>query len=173
MLRLTPNIDAHRSVLTCNRFPDIAYFRDPDVQSILTAILYLHASRYSQVGYRQGMHELLAPLLYAIDFDSLEPSLASSSSSDSQLSELCDRTWVAADAFALFSIVMSGIGSWYEWREPPVDPHPVVGQVDMKPYIAPIVTVCNTIHGKYLKNTDPTLWGALQQSQIEPQIYGM
>jgi TBC1 domain family protein 5 len=80
------------------RFPDIPYFREQRVQSLLTTILYLHASRNPLVGYRQGMHELLAPLLYAVDFDSLDPTPSSlfNFSSD-QVAELCDREWIAAD----------------------------------------------------------------------------
>ena len=166
----SPDDRAHYDIH--NRFPDIAYFRDPNVQSLLTTILYLHASQSPRVGYRQGMHELLAPLLYAIDFDSLDPSLASSSSNPA-LAELCDRSWVAADAYALFHVIMNGVGEWYEWREPPPSPGPIVGQANATPYVAPIVVVCNLIHGNYLKNVDPVLWSALQESQIEPQIYGM
>lgn len=118
------------------------------------------------------MHELLAPLLYAIDFDSLDPSLASTSSLDPELAELCDPTWIAADAHALFSVIMANVGEWYEWQEPPAPPH-TDGQVEIKPFIAPIVTICNTIHGQYLRNSDPALFAKLKESQIEPQIYGM
>lgn len=118
------------------------------------------------------MHELLAPLLYAIDFDSLDPASASSSL-DPELVELCDPTWIAADAHALFSIVMGHVGTWYEWQEPPAAPVPADGQVEIKPFIAPIVTICNTIHGEYLQKSDPALWAKLKESQIEPQIYGM
>ena len=68
---------------------------------------------------------------------------------------------------------MNGVGEWYEWREPTPGPGPIVGQVNATPYVAPIVIVCNLIHGNYVKKVDPNLWSALEESQIEPQIYGM
>lgn len=144
------------------------------MQSLLTTILYIHASLHPLVGYRQGMHELLAPLLYAVDFDSLDPTPSFPSDvSPDQLAEVCDREWVAADAHALFEAVMSKIGVWYEWQELPKPLSPAGGQIDLKPYVAPIVSTCREIYDQYLKTCDPTLWSALQRSQIEPQIYGM
>lgn len=126
------------------------------------------------------MHELLAPLLYAVDFDSVDNvpgSVAStSSSSASQFMELCDREWIAADAHSLFEEVMSNIGSWYEWQESPptaAASSAQGGPVNLKPYVAPIVSTCHQIHDEYLKRCDPALWDALSRSQIEPQIYGM
>lgn len=154
-------------------FPDIPYFRDPRVQSRLTTILYLQAARDPLVGYRQGMHELLAPLLYAIDFDSVDSVASPTSSTSDQLYELCSQEWIAADAHALFEVIMSNIGAWYEWQEPPKPRLQADGQLDLRPYVAPIVSTCHEINDKYLKTCDPALWSALQRSQIEPQIYGM
>lgn len=176
------------------RFPDIPYFRDSHVQSILTTILYLHANSNPVVGYRQGMHELLAPLLYAVDFDSLDQISSTSSpispasstqnpspSPDEQLQELCSNEWIAADAYTLFERVMANIGVWYEWQEPPSPPSTTTaakvaasGRLELpRPYVAPIVSTCHELYDEYLKTCDPALWAALQRSQIEPQIYGM
>ncbi|KAF8321726.1 RabGAP/TBC [Clavulina sp. PMI_390] len=175
-LRKTIRQDVERT------FPDIPYFRDTRVQSILTTILFLHANSNPRIGYRQGMHELLAPLLYAVDFDSL-PSPApttseASASSDAQLYELCSREWIAADAYALFEVIMSNIGTWYEWREDPAKTaaagQHTTGRVEpLRPFVAPIVSTCQEINDQYLKNCDPALWSALQRSQIEAQIYGI
>lgn len=135
---------------------------------------------HGDIGYRQGMHELLAPLYYALDYDAIE----SDTCLDPELSEFCSRTWVATDAWALFGIIMQGVGSWYEWREPlpPVLPSPLrsqfrhgapEGQVDLQPYVAPIVLACQRLQSEMLKASDPMLWQGLQKSGIEPQIYGM
>jgi len=48
-------------------FPDIGYFRDDDVQQQLTNILFLYAVMHPDIEYRQGMHELLAPVYYAVE----------------------------------------------------------------------------------------------------------
>lgn len=167
-------------VLTHPSFPDIDYFRDPDVQSQLTHILYVHSILHPDVGYRQGMHELLAPIYYALDFDSVSPE----AELDPEISDFCSRTWVAADAWALFNVLMDGINAWYEWREPspPSLPSPLQTQyrhgavdkkVELKPYVAPIVIACQKLQAEMLKGVDPVLWQGMQKAGIEPQIYGM
>lgn len=162
-------------------FPDIGYFRDVDVQYQLSNILYLYSVSVPAIGYRQGMHELLAPLYYAVDYDSVSDDVE-----DPELRELCSRTWVAADAWALFSSIMHGVSRWYEWRESddvegigkpsPLANHVQLnpdGKIDLKPYVAPIVQVCNHIQDTLLRTVDPLLWKKMQAAGIEPQIYGM
>ncbi|KAF7806659.1 Ypt/Rab-GAP domain of gyp1p superfamily protein [Senna tora] len=45
------------------------YFQTPGCQGILRRILLLWCLRHPESGYRQGMHELLAPLLYVLQID--------------------------------------------------------------------------------------------------------
>ncbi|KAF7295000.1 Rab-GAP TBC domain-containing protein [Mycena indigotica] len=180
-------------------FPEIAFFRDPEVQLQLTHILFIYSTVINPVvGYRQGwnhhwllvwgilnfplvtgMHELLAPLYYAVDHDSVEES------TEPPLQELCARTWVAADAFALFCAVMKGASRWYEWQETPPSSRPTpgspfahhvhipVGPVEVKPYVTPVVQDCNRVQHQLLRTTDPLLWKHMQATGIEPQIYGI
>lgn len=165
------------SPLNRSRFPDVGYFRDPEVQSDLTNILFIYSLQNPVLGYRQGMHELLALLYYACDFDSISEERAVHLQ-DRELGDLFSRAWVTADAHTLFLAVMRGVGRWYEWREPPASlqkalPSPNSGPVEIQPYVAPIVEACNRIQSTYLKSVDPDLWKHLQASGIEAQIYGM
>ncbi|KAJ7063222.1 RabGAP/TBC [Mycena amicta] len=175
-------VETRKTILTDveRTFPEIAFFREPEVQLQLTHILFIYSNVINPaVGYRQGMHELLAPLYYAVDLDSVEHS------TDSSLEELCARTWVAADAFALFTAVMKGASRWYEWQEPPAASRQVpaspfathvhipVGPVEAKPYVTPVVEDCNRIQHALLRMTDPLLWKHMQAAGIEPQIYGI
>ena len=162
------------------RFPDYDYFRDVDVQNQLTQILYIYSVMHPDIGYRQGMHELLAPIYHAVDFDSLNRS-------DIQienLADLCAREWVTADAWALFARIMEDMGTWYEWREPtpPTLPAPLNAQYrhgtpeptgQVTTYVAPIVLACQKLQSQMLKATDPLLWNSMQKAGVEPQIYGM
>ncbi|KAI0747622.1 RabGAP/TBC [Daedaleopsis nitida] len=160
-------------------FPDITYFRDAEVQAELTNILYLYSDMHPDIGYRQGMHELLAPLYYAVDYDAI----SEEADTDPSLKEFCSKAWVAADAWLLFTAVMKGAGRWYEWQEtesqPESSPLPshvqlhVSGDARVKPYIAPIVEACNRVQSVLLKGVDPELWKAMQTAGIEPQIYGI
>ncbi|KAJ7685110.1 rab-GTPase-TBC domain-containing protein [Mycena polygramma] len=167
-------------------FPEIAFFREAEVQLQLTNILFIYSTVTNPtIGYRQGMHELLAPLYYAVDYDSVDDSVESG---DAALQELCSRTWVAADAWALFEATMRGASRWYEWQEPPAtsraasrfNPSPFTthvnipaGPVEIKPYITPVVEDCNRIQSHLLRAADPLLWKHLQAAGIEPQIYGI
>lgn len=128
------------------------------------------------------MHELLAPLYYAVDVDSL-PDTVEESNFEMAV-ELCSQVWVAADAWVLFESVMRYGSRWYEWRErpltqtlaSPLSNHVQInpdGQAQLKPYIAPIVQDCNEIQSTLLHTTDPLLWKHLESSGLEPQIYGM
>ncbi|EJD46100.1 RabGAP/TBC [Auricularia subglabra TFB-10046 SS5] len=157
-------------------FPDMEYFRAPAVQAKLTNILFVQAVTFPEIGYRQGMHELLAPILYAVDHDSLDPHEARDSEGPSQRTELldlCDRTWIEADAWALFREVMSNISIWYEWRERPQTTFAADGHLEITPYVAPIVQVCNRINTELVRAVDPILHAALQKGGVEPQIYGI
>lgn len=163
--------------LNCFRFPDVIYFRDPEVQSDLTNILFIYSLQNPVLGYRQGMHELLALLYYACDFDSISEEQVARPNHH-ELGNLLSRAWVTADTYTLFIAVMRGVGRWYEWREPPVSlqkglPSHSSGPVEIQPYVAPIVEACNRIQSTYLKSVDPDLWKHLQASGIEAQIYGM
>ncbi|KAK7265219.1 hypothetical protein RJT34_32835 [Clitoria ternatea] len=46
-----------------------SYFQTPGCQGILRRILLLWCLRHPECGYRQGMHELLAPVLYVLQID--------------------------------------------------------------------------------------------------------
>ncbi|KAJ6812265.1 TBC1 domain family member 5-like protein B-like [Iris pallida] len=48
-----------------------SYFQTPACQAMLRRILLLWCLRHPEYGYRQGMHELLAPLLYVLHIDLL------------------------------------------------------------------------------------------------------
>ncbi|KAF8447631.1 rab-GTPase-TBC domain-containing protein [Boletus edulis BED1] len=164
-LRKTIQQDVERT------FPDMGYFRNQDVQHQLTNVLFLYCQMHPDIGYRQGMHELLAPLYYAIDFDSVAES--ESPGPDPLFSELCSRSWVAADSWALFSSLMDHISHWYEWREPTSPPSVSRGPINLKPYVSPIIQTCNNIQGTLLKSVDPVLHDAMQSAGVEPQLYGL
>ncbi|KAF8590477.1 RabGAP/TBC [Ramaria rubella] len=180
-------------------FPEIPYFRSRTVQTEMTHILFIHAGERENVGYRQGMHELLACIYRAVDYDSVDRCVSGVTIA---LQELCDRMYVAADAYALFKAIMQRMETWYEWRTalpdsitpisplqhiphfsangemipPPVHPQTNTlanGQLDLKPYVAPIVSICASLRDEKLRAVDPHLWEKLREGSVEPQMYGM
>ncbi|KAF8959037.1 rab-GTPase-TBC domain-containing protein [Flammula alnicola] len=138
-------------------FPEISFFRESDVQIELTNILFLYSVMNPSIGYRQGMHELLAPLYFGVHYDSI---------ADDEIQD--------AHAWGLFNSVMNGVSKC----EKPLAPFPngVIipnGQDGIRPYVAPIVQACNHIQSNLLQACDPVLWQHMQKAGIEPQIYGI
>ena len=56
--------------------PENIYFRQPTTQKMLLDILFIYCKLNPDVGYRQGMHELLAPILWVVERDTLDETIA-------------------------------------------------------------------------------------------------
>lgn len=54
------------------RLPDNDYFRSEKVQEQLNDILFIYCKINHDVSYRQGMHELVAHILWVVSSESLD-----------------------------------------------------------------------------------------------------
>lgn len=52
-------------------YPDVAYFGRSDVQDMLVDILFIHAKLHPELGYKQGLHEILALVLLVCHHDTI------------------------------------------------------------------------------------------------------
>lgn len=50
-------------------FPGVDFFRKPLIQNAMTNILFYYAREHPYMCYRQGMHEILAPIIFVIYSD--------------------------------------------------------------------------------------------------------
>ncbi|OCF34976.1 TBC1 domain family member 5 [Kwoniella heveanensis BCC8398] len=159
-------------------FPDIPYFQLPRVRKCLTTSLFLFAALNPDVGYRQGMHELLACCFLAVDRDSLGRSDPASTNGkaaeenkagDAAMWQTLDRRYVEHDAFELFTAIMKGGKAFYEWR---AEEGPVRTRTPSAPQ-APIITRCNNIHSSLIRRIDPQLWERLETEGVEAQIWAI
>ncbi|WWC85741.1 uncharacterized protein L201_000607 [Kwoniella dendrophila CBS 6074] len=154
-------------------FPDIPYFQLPRVRKCLTTSLFLYSVLNPDVGYRQGMHELLACSFLAVDRDSLDNTTKDQSQYDRDHEEAMwstlDRTYVEHDAFQLFQSIMKGAKEFYEWR---AEEGPIKNRSANAPQ-APIITRCNHIHTDLLRRIDPQLWERLETEGVEAQIWAI
>ncbi|XP_026322222.1 TBC1 domain family member 5 [Hyposmocoma kahamanoa] len=90
-------------------FPDEVYFRDQHIQDMMVRILFFWARSHSNTGYRQGMHEILAPLLFELNMDrKYAPSILSGT-----LKCYLDSSYLEHDSYMLFSTVMKGLEKFY------------------------------------------------------------
>lgn len=113
------------------------------------------------------MHELLAPILWAVDRDSIDPKSTDShpaqEHSDGLMLQLLDPQFVEHDSFTLFLSVMQTARTYYEHGERQI----VNGQMD----VIPIVERCQYLHKEALTIIDHELAEHLEAVDVLPQIF--
>ncbi|KAL2402912.1 TBC1 domain family member 5 [Exophiala dermatitidis] len=142
---------------------DNYFFKEPSTQKRLLDILFIYSKLNPDVGYRQGMHELLAPILWVIHHDAIDTTVVDNSSKQDEgadfMMEVLDAKFVEHDAFNLFCALMQTMKASYE-----------IG--DGKDS-SPIVARSQSIHDEILASVDPELALHLHVIGILPQIYSI
>ncbi|KAF4636678.1 hypothetical protein G7Y89_g1410 [Cudoniella acicularis] len=155
--------------------PEEEYFRQPETQRILLDILFVFCKINQDVGYRQGMHEVLAPILWVVEQDAIDRECheqTSESESDFLMKEMLDPTYIEHDAFTILSLVMRSAKSFYELGEPDRKPSASSSMAGTPQQGAsPIVERSKRIHEVYLARLDPELAKHLTDIEVLPQIF--
>ncbi|KAK0737057.1 rab-GTPase-TBC domain-containing protein [Apiosordaria backusii] len=138
-----------------SRLPDDPFYHREVIQNMILDILFLYCKlNPSAGGYRQGMHELLAPIVYVVAQDSVNAKEFSIDGLlDPIITELLDSSHVEHDSFALFSKVMDRAGAFYEVEQ------------------NTIVEKSKYIHEVALLKVDQELANHLRNIEILPQIF--
>ncbi|KAH7162581.1 rab-GTPase-TBC domain-containing protein [Dactylonectria estremocensis] len=152
------------------RLPDEASYHQPHTQAMIIDVLFMYCKiNPERGGYRQGMHELLAPMVYAIQEDALDLSTVSSDATlDDVFLNTLDATFIEHDAFVLFARVMEHAQFFYEIKEPPTDSTP---GLKISEQSSAIVERSKFIHEVCLHKVDPELAAHLTNIEILPQIF--
>jgi TBC1 domain family protein 5 len=141
--------------------PDNVYFRQPATQDMMLDILFVWCKMHPGIGYRQGMHEILAPLLWVVERDAVKAIPVKNGASDQLLADVLDATYIEHDTYTLFSLIMQTAKSFYT----PADP--------ASPNETPMLARSSRIFDTYLPKVDPELSVHLVQLEIVPQIFLM
>jgi TBC1 domain family protein 5 len=129
--------------------PEMDFFRQEHIQEQMLHVLFVYARQHPDLGYKQGMHEILAPLIFWLHEDAQHGPIAlSSSPSDSSsspslsgeaaaitptpasttttatfVSELLATLWssehIEHDAYALLSAILEHVGEWFKSSSSP------------------------------------------------------
>ncbi|XP_072364855.1 TBC1 domain family member 5 [Scyliorhinus torazame] len=162
-------------------FPEMQYFQQESVRQILTDILFCYARENEQLLYKQGMHELLAPLVFILHCDHQAFSHANETANPSEeMKALLNPEFLEHDAYAMFSQLMDTAEPWFssfereirKGKEEMVTAVPFARPQDMGPSLA-IVSKVNRIQDQLLKKYDAELYMHLNRLEIAPQIYGI
>ncbi|KAK4177063.1 rab-GTPase-TBC domain-containing protein [Triangularia setosa] len=138
-----------------SRLPDDPFYHQETIQTMILDILFLYCKlNPSAGGYRQGMHELLAPIVHVVAQDSVDDKQSSVTDTlDPPIVELLDSSRVEHDAFALFSKVMDRAAAFYEVEQ------------------NTIVEKSKYIHEVALLKVDEELASHLRDIEVLPQIF--
>lgn len=147
--------------------PENLYFREPNTQKMLLDILFIYCKLNRDIGYRQGMHEVLAPILWVVSRDAIDSQSLGPDHADLDGLTLAslDNRYVEHDAFTLFAAIMQTVKTFYEMgsnNEPAT-----AGLLNN----SPIVERSKRIHENYLHHADPELAEHLTAIEILPQIF--
>ncbi|XP_058146753.1 TBC1 domain family member 5 [Dasypus novemcinctus] len=162
-------------------FPEMQFFQQENVRKILTDVLFCYARENEQLLYKQGMHELLAPVVFTLHCDHQAFLHASESAQPSEeMKTLLNPEYLEHDAYAMFSQLMETAEPWFstfehdgqKGKETLMTPIPFARPQDLGPTIA-IVTKVNQIQDHLLKKHDIELYMHLNRLEIAPQIYGL
>ena len=141
---------------------------------MLLDILFIYCKLNPDVSYRQGMHELLAPILWVVERDAVDESVVYSEA-DELLSVMVSSQHIEHDTFTLFAHIMQTAKSFYE---------PAVGNWHTQSKSTSsdrkgnqqeslVLQRCNQIFNDLLSKTDPELADHLHSMEIAPQIFLM
>uniref|UniRef100_A0A8B9QKT6 TBC1 domain family member 5 n=1 Tax=Apteryx owenii TaxID=8824 RepID=A0A8B9QKT6_APTOW len=162
-------------------FPEMQYFQQENVRKILTDVLFCYARENEQLLYKQGMHELLAPIVFILHCDHQAFSHASEAAQPSEeMKVLLNPEYLEHDAYAMFTRLMKTAEHWFSTfehdsqkeKDAMITPMPFARPQDLGPSIA-IVTKVNQIQDHLLKKHDIELYMHLNRLEIAPQIYGL
>ena len=106
------------------------------------------------------MHEILAPLLWVVERDAINPTTANESPSDQLLVEMLDSRYIEHDSHTLFSLIMHTAQSFYAPAE--------TGSTTKD---TPMLARSSRIYENYLPKADPELFAHLVKLEIVPQIF--
>lgn len=156
------------------RLPDEPFYHQPHIQTLITDVLFVYCKLNPDVGgYRQGMHELLAPIVYVVEQDAIDPAdTASDSPQDLLMVEMLDASFIEHDSFALFSQVMDCAKVFYETGEPSEDTT-ASGSFSIQSTKSSIVEKSQYIHEICLYKVDPDLSIHLENIEVLPQVFLM
>uniref|UniRef100_A0A1I7T2I7 Rab-GAP TBC domain-containing protein n=2 Tax=Caenorhabditis tropicalis TaxID=1561998 RepID=A0A1I7T2I7_9PELO len=166
-------------------FPEIEFFQGSNIRQMMSDILLVYAKEHPFANYRQGMHEILAPLIFVIYLDNEAFQHAKENDElkmltveeEDILNCLFCKDYLEQDSYNLFCAVMLEVSRWYE---DPSQSEATKSSITKEPYmrVQDLVPASRLMEdlvdiGNLLQEIDPTLAKHLSSLDIPPQLYGI
>jgi hypothetical protein len=144
---------------------DDEYFQSDKRRSQLLSILLIWSLQNKNISYRQGMHEIIGPILMCVEAESDAWILENKKNSIDKhiLSESFTSNNIEAYSYWLFNRIMVELKPLY-------DPTPSASVKASEPAV---VHYCTKIQEHFLRDLDPVLCKHLEDNFIPAQLYGM
>uniref|UniRef100_A0A8D9DYU4 TBC1 domain family member 5 n=1 Tax=Cacopsylla melanoneura TaxID=428564 RepID=A0A8D9DYU4_9HEMI len=160
-------------------FPGLDFFRNNEhIQQLMVAILFCYARKYPQMCYRQGMHEILAPIIFVLhcDHQALLHALEVSPV-DEHLTTILNEHYLEHDAFTIFCKVMASIENYYLINDStptssgyfPPNPNNSLSSITDNHVVSQLYFINEHI----LKPADPALHAQLYNLKIPLTLFGI
>jgi hypothetical protein len=155
------------------------YFKTDRRQALLLNVLFIWAQFHPQTSYRQGMHEIAAPLLLVLEEERREWS------QECDLSTLPAASRALVEGLSPFSAVLCGgpdeaagdatleAETYWLFDRIMADLEPLYSPVTGADEQPAIVHFCTKIQEHMLRGLDPPLCRHLEENFIQAQLYGM
>ncbi|CUS12837.1 unnamed protein product [Tuber aestivum] len=157
--------------------PENTYFRAPAIQNSILNILFIYCKLNADVSYRQGMHEIVAIILWVVACDAISPvtdaeekEQGKPTADENIMVECLDHQFIEHDTFSLFQVVMRSAKAWYEPGEEASDSVKGRGRSENR-NSSPIVEKSKYIHEHLLMAVDPELSEHLKALDVLPQVF--
>ncbi|KAF6837917.1 tbc domain-containing protein [Colletotrichum plurivorum] len=155
------------------RLPDEPFYHEERTQAMIIDSLFLYCKLHpNSGGYRQGMHELLAPIAFVVHQDAIDREAAASGfdTVDETMLDVLDSAYAEHDAFALFSKIMEKAKAFYEVKDS-ISKAALASASRDRAESSAIVEKSKYIHEVCLAKVDPELANHLKDIEILPQIF--
>ena len=137
---------------------DDEHFQDTERKHKISEVLLLWSTKNKNVSYRQGMHEIVAPILYALELE-----VATVTPEHLLYKQITAEGMVEAHSYYMFDILMEQLVAFY-------DPTPKKRGGEQQPEIVHYVT---GLQERHLLKHDQALATHLLEENVYAQIYGM
>lgn len=161
-------------------FPDMEFFRQSAIQETLVNVLFNYACEHPSMSYKQGMHELLATLLYVMHTDTQNCLINHQGGyANEVISGILEMRYIEHDLYHLFSALMSSVSTWYQNDEilcnqdGPNKGSSNQSRHDKQQIYSVLGLKLKMISENIVRNFDVELFNHLEALQIAPQIYGI
>ena len=154
------NVDLDRLYMTGI---DDDYFQTPRRREIIQNVLLIWAIQNRRTSYRQGMHEIVGPVLMCLEQELAQWNKEMQYHEVHPLRTSFNDKSLEAHTYWIFSRIMNDL-------EPIYDPNPTSNGKDSQPAV---VLFCVKIQEHYLRELDPDLCSHLEENYIPAQLYGI